>query len=908
MQARVNCKKKPIDYDGNYRAVIRSRFRAKKTFDADYKEVSTGVQITENSNAQLFMITPDMVERLAFFLDGDRPYLEIVTAPGTPLGGFSFLIGTIADNHELDQAGVVEFLSSIDGLSTASGVPIMEFIDPNPVGLCPDGMDPDMDTLIALRLAEGADILYQEREADIIAADMPQMSFADADLTQKLNEYAPTGSAMNDWEDMLSKIDGLYSDFDLNPETAPSAPAHPVSAALQMPSLIPQQPSAAELENMKRSAEDAVDGAYEVLNGLRHSLEDEKNRRLREIQGLYAQMPGESVSALPIDIASVSDASIDVPPFESNYAYQAPERIVSNDPEIVSNVLSRNMESLIADAEDFESHLDEYDSVIAGQRAESNRLLQNFAADHDADVIIRGLIEMCQSQVECADKMNSRLKKEQVLKNHAVKQREEAYAQIEAQNEELDQLRRSLRFAEESKQRSDAFVEAAKTQIRKVIADAREKVDAAMNACNDMNERMDQMASELRRVEAARDAAFTDREHAIKALEQERNNSQALIEAFDDQLDGFTKDTVAKVQTQIERAEIAERELFGARSRIAELESELNTALSSLTAYQSAYQRSESEVRALNDQLAQANEDYTDLAEVYTQVEAERNNTGAVLSQTEAEMLQRVAEADKVSEQLAALKIQYEQAIAERNSVLADRDTMLADATRQAQEQINAVAAERDALIIDAYAARDAAVAANNLVLDELGSAILMKSGFGRRRKKLVAIRKAWNNFLDATQPQTDKEAVIVQDGTYEADMPPAIPPTQPAVSTGIAAASVAAMAIPNSSDDDITYADDGNDPFSALDDAPGGIAGVAARAAQMSQQIASDEPFDLGLSDFEVLESPMTQGNGAVGAVDILDIDFDAISGDPEFSFDDSELAISDNTLYDFLDDDEDL
>lgn len=160
MQVIVNCKKKLVDYSSNYRDTLRNRFKAKKSFQAEYTpSMQDGsICLTKTDDGQEFYWDASNTKALRFFLDGDRPYVEAIIA-GNNDQEFSFVIAPIASNDELGQGGVVAFREDVEALSAVADIVVEEYIDPNPLGICPDDAE-DMEQLIEMRTAEGANIMF----------------------------------------------------------------------------------------------------------------------------------------------------------------------------------------------------------------------------------------------------------------------------------------------------------------------------------------------------------------------------------------------------------------------------------------------------------------------------------------------------------------------------------------------------------------------------------------------------------------------------------------------------------------------------------------------------------------------------------------------------------------------------
>lgn len=141
MIVRVNCKKKPIDYDSNYRVEFVKRMKSKKSFNADFS-ISDDLTVIRlayadrNQNKQLGFPTKT-VEKISFFLSSERVYWEIVlTQNGTKL---SLCFASTDSNETLGQSGVFDIRRVLDGLAEHDGIQVIEYIDENSLDIVPDG-------------------------------------------------------------------------------------------------------------------------------------------------------------------------------------------------------------------------------------------------------------------------------------------------------------------------------------------------------------------------------------------------------------------------------------------------------------------------------------------------------------------------------------------------------------------------------------------------------------------------------------------------------------------------------------------------------------------------------------------------------------------------------------------------
>lgn len=834
MRVKVNCKKKPVDYSsGDFRSVIRSRFKAKKTFEADYEKTPEGdIVLDKDDGRQVFPITAGNVEKLTFFLDGDRPYIEALTT-GKEGTGFSFLIAPVQTNMELWQDGVIEFRESIDQLASAAGIEVTELIDPNPIGLCPDGVD-DMEALIEDCLVDGIDILYtgknslpdDEATADsnnLGAADTvalpPVVPFSDGDeeiVFEDVDEIEPVSSPTladtvpevmtatdidDDWSDVMSEIEDFAAEFDLeDPYDDYDMPDEGTAGDVETPeesqegdvpaedgqeelsssvsvldddnenvmgddedmegagtmnvstaenvAAVPEMPMTAQEQTMKEIKKDATDAmgtAYQALNGLKESLQAEKQRRVDEVMRLHAELAGEPVSEERPDITDYIDTEHGVSSIE-------PVEIESNEPDEVAYALREELGTLDKTADAIDLELNDYDRVISESKRQQEEFMHNLDNMDDHDAVVAGLISMYQEQTEYTEQMNVLLKKEQVLKHHAINQRDDAYKTIQDQKSELDKLRRSLRFSEQNKRKSEQFVKDAKKEIHRVVDMTRAKVTQAIKACEEMQAQVDKAEARIadadeRRsaAELARIEAYKERDAAIANLEEEKQHTQTIIEEFDKQLDEFTKETVNKIQSQIERANGAEEAAAASAKRISDLESQLAETKTRLMASESKCSKKDVDISELRKRAEEAEAEAGDVVLRLNAREEDYKETGQILTETEAKLVESRGTIKRLEGELAKAKSDRDEAIAERLKVVGDM-------ARESNDKVVAAASERDVAVANVVGAKDDAIAANERFIDAMSAAMRMSDGFGSRKKKLDAIAEAYNALVSSTQ------------------------------------------------------------------------------------------------------------------------------------------------------------
>lgn len=875
MQVKVNCKKKPVDFSsGDFRSTVRTRYGAKKTFDAEYRTEPSGDIVLDRDNGkQMFPITSDNVRSLTFFIDGDRSYVEAVTDTNNATS-YSFLIAPVQTVVEMGQQGVIDFRESLDALSEASGVEVAEVIDPNPVGLCPDGFD-DMESLIEERLIEGADIIYtgltgtdstptsvqsEESGADDVFIDEDIDPFTDyqppvEDILPAFNASPTLGDGFaavaaqeddgftdeeniedGEWEDVLgelhsfaSALDDDYDDpygneddtaapafdtvtdndgdtndaddtddanalgidsdklmelFEDDEDTIVTATAdiadedaatddnkydenneqaQDVAASdemeddedMKIQEHIKANAKKNEVEEAKASAVSAMGGAYDALLEIQASLRKNKEERVAAVRRLSEEFGGDYTEIVPENAPSVTNDATDITAPSAPPAIDATRPVIdidSDDPNEVADALRNEMEILDESARAIDVELDDYDNIINESKKQQDEFLKNLDSMGDHDAVVAGLISLYQEQTEYTEQMNVLLKKEQVLKHHAIDQRDSAYKTIADQKNELDKLRRSLRFSEQSKRKSEQFIKDAKKEIHLTIQKARARVEESVKACERMQAQVDAaearvLAADERRsaAELARVEACKERDEAVATLEEEKQHTKTIIEAFDNQLDEFTRDTMDKIQDQIDRANTAEKTVAEANQKISDLESALAETKTRLMAFESKCSKKDVDIANLRKLLDEAEAAAGDLALQRNAAAEECKETGQVLNETETQLVKARAEVKKLEEELA-------QAKTDRDNAIAERLAAVKNITDQSNTKVRVAATERDEAVANVVGAKDDAIAANQRFIAAMTSAMQMDGGFGSRKRKLDAIAEAYNAFVANTQ------------------------------------------------------------------------------------------------------------------------------------------------------------
>lgn len=855
MQVKVNCKKKPIDFtSADFRSAVRTRCQAKKSFDAEMSREAAGtITLTKVGGLQKFPLTATNTLALTFFLDGDRPYFEAITQ-GAADKTFSFLVAPVEDSVSMGQDGVIKFRGELDELASRAGISVVEVIDPNPVGLCPDGVD-DMESLIEKRLIENADILYagQVDTSAFIAQDddtVDEDAFVDDDTfdpyaaygkedyaddyeDEKGEEDFPARPALGDIQvleladveeddsiveddevdvdadliEALDEIDHMYKFFDEeeiedlpaeyfndiltadvdndrdgdyddvdNEDTVDTEVAEPMNIQEIMHSSVETMesvPAAASTEEKefaekKAAAEKALDEGYTALREFSESLQAEKQRCLDQVRQLSDQL-GQKDSA---DIVEAATSVVDTAPATAPVVPASSVSIASDEPTEVASALHAELDRLTDVADEVESELNDFDDVLSTAKEKQRQFIDNIETmDGGTSAVVSGLISALQEQQDYNEQLNAAMKQEQVRKRHCTDQLGEAYKQIEDQKSEIDKMRRSLRFSEANQRKSEKFVEDAKKDIKKVIAATRKKVKEALKACEEMQSQVEAAesaaaAAEERRsaAEMARIEAYKARDAAMASLEEEKAHTQTIINEFDRQLDEFTGDTLSKIQKQIDRANEAEEAVASANKRISSLESELAATKTKLMAAESRCTKKDVDINELRKRCQTAEAEMGDLALRFNAQNTNLEDTGRALSETERELVAMRAKIKKIEKERDKAKEDRDAAIAERLSIVKD----IQDKSNSA---VAAAEASRNAAVADVIGAKDDAIVANQQFITAMSEAIHMSDSFGSRKKKIDAITRAYNEFVNATREADIRGDVGVNDtGSADTD------------------------------------------------------------------------------------------------------------------------------------------
>ena len=604
MQVSLNCKKRAIDLGSNYRATFPNRAFAPKSFTADVEIDALGnVTFTKEDDRRVIPINPKDVVDVRFFLDEDRPYAEIVRErSGSPM---SFVYTPIEDNIELGQQGVFAFRESLDKIAGPAGTEVAEYIDPNPLGICPDGVD-SMEELIAIREAELAGYANDADELDL--------------------------SVLTDEEDGL------------------------VAAQAELADMIDE--STGYLEELQRKIEDEKTRRIDEINSLVNGADMDEDFVLDDdAEGIeeYDEYDEYDEEDEPIDLAvedvedEVDDEGLDEIPEEDIPAIaDLLDKIAGSDFHARDDISFR-LSKLDAAAKKIGTSLDDYDDTLDAKRSEQavylNKLRDAGVLDGKGSTTVAGLVKMLQDQTDINDVLNEKFKKERVERRHCVEQLDVANKKIEEQADSLDEVRRRLRFSEEGRRKSEKFVADARSEIRRVLAESSQKVAAALDSVEQMKKDVDLKNIELEEARKTTNDAIAAKQAAEQAQEElnakfveEKENNERVVREFSRSLDTFTDDAAAKIKVQVERADTAERKYAEQTVKIAELESLLSTARSQVD-------DAEMERTQLNSELLGAQETYKDLVIEYETLKKAHDQRGTAL--------------DEVKEALAALQGDY---------------------------------------------------------------------------------------------------------------------------------------------------------------------------------------------------------------------------------------------------------
>ena len=771
MRVSLNCKKKVVDYNGDYRTVLKNRAFARKSFTADMNIGSDGrVTFTKEDDGRVIQIDPADVTDIAFFLDEDRPYAEIVRERG----GFpmSFVYSPVEDNIELGQQGVFSFREQLDDVAGPAGAEVGEYIDPNPLGICPDGVD-SMEELIAIREAElnGENIYEEELDLSMLMLD------EDANISEDIDDEAPDTEEIGD----------------------------------------------------------VVDNATAYLEKLQQQIEDEKARRLEEIDSLvngdmdFAEFDDEIIEGDDEDFVEEDEDFVDEYEEEED---EGLSKIDEADVPAIADLLDKISESDIEEKESISERLgklddaakkigaslEDYDDLLATSRSEQEIYLAKLANSEEGIELsksnaVAGLVRMLQEQTDFNESLNDKLKKERVQRRHCVEQLDAANQKIEEQAASLDEVRRRLRFSQENQRKSEKFVADARGEIRRIISETSQKVAAALEAVEEMKKQVSLKDAELQEAKATTTNALEAKAAAEKAQEElhvrfedEKANNEKIVQEFSRQLDEFTNETISKIKSQIERADEAERKYAEKTVRIAELERDLadtknqmdqveidkSSAVSDLLGSQESYQdlvmeyeslkkahdkqgdtlsdtqalldEARSEIEALNREFDNYKSDAAaDLENLRSSMNAEYDGLHAKfdeqVSLTAAAEAALSAAEDRIkgmSTDYDDLKVRYDDQVIQLDDsgeLLNHSEAELVAARgeiAQLNRDMESMRLDYESRIAGIEATRTATETASAKLLDDIRGINNMSSSFGSRKRKLEAVEDALNAYIGA--------------------------------------------------------------------------------------------------------------------------------------------------------------
>lgn len=227
---------------------------------------------------------------------------------------------------------------------------------------------------------------------------------------------------------------------------------------------------------------------------------------------------------------------------------------------------------------------------------------------------------------------------------------------------EMEDLRREIAEAQDQLARETQQAE----QVRQALAEAVER-EAELAAV--LNQLRADHAAELEAVRNAMDARLSEKDAEIASVteqvEQARQafaKAEAELAATRNAMKTHLNEKDAEIAGAIKQAEQARQALFGAQTR----ESELQTNISQLKAELDEVASRQA------DLLYQRDQEIVALSSQNEASKAQTEELGAVLTQTRAELAQRVQEAESVQRQLAEKSQEYIQAVARIDETHAD--------------------------------------------------------------------------------------------------------------------------------------------------------------------------------------------------------------------------------------------
>lgn len=848
MHVIVNCKTKQIDYSNpDFRQSFKRRFDAEKSFRATYSSnpSDASITVTKEDDGEQFIFDKEHTEKIAFFLDNKRPYAEIVVDGKYT---YSFVLAPEEGNSVMDVDGVFEFRESFDALAEAAGIEVDEHIDPNNIGLTPDGVD-SLDELLEMRSDDGirydADLNYipthdfindedtLQAHEDIIE-DSAAVDELDVELPEDVDEFVDEEFAADDVTEDIIELQSLDDEEisnaidEYNEDTNEYIEHSDEANSEYHDADVPSNESVDELfdgndndvlsfatvddttiDNVTVSYEpidfsdidgfddesvDNYDASMDgseidpisvlangstILGQMKEQLEQEKQRRLAEIERLAAEAR---------DDAAVDDDDVVVP--DESESIARVDKLVEDNKAAASNgsasmsALETQRDKLEEFGEQFSEQMDAYGDLIESNKQDDEDFIASVENGEggDASTYAR-LIDMIRDQTRQNDVLNETLKREQDIKKKYIEQLADAQSTIAGQQARLEEVKRRIAFSREQQQSNERFVNDAKESVRRTLREANVKIQDAFNKTEDMRKQMEESEAEAKRAndearKAREDQSVAEQLAASYAdkLESERAYSKSLLDSFQEQMDAFADDSTAKIEAQVTRADEAEAKYAECSKLVSTLESDLANSKTQVMMLGNQIRNKNSELDDMRKRNASTEEELSDMSLKYEMQARKLEDTEGKLGRTESALEDALEANEKLSSEAKIARDDRDQAIADKVRLVGEAQKLKDDAVNEARterdEKIAAAEAERDEKIAAAEKDRDESIEAIKTkmtaranaaeesrakamdacqkVIDELSGIINngMSSGFGNRKKKLDAIESALSTYL----------------------------------------------------------------------------------------------------------------------------------------------------------------
>lgn len=733
MKVRVNCKTRPIDYDRDYRAAIRSRMASDKVFEAETKQDDVGVLTLEKTdNGQIIRIDGKDIKAISFYLDNERPYAEIVAdMDGREL---SFVIATDEDNIDLGQSGVISFRTNLDVLAEKADIEVTEYIDPNPLNLCPEGVD-NIEELRALRESEGV-LLPDDSEAYDDDGDDYDYSTEDAD-TEDQDDYTDDGNADEDDEYV---------------------------------------PSDEDIDALEQKAVNSIEDGTNELIALQNKIKQAKNRHIAEIERIVNGDPesehangdehdedsydddADYDTGVADDDTTAIEDSADEPSYDGDYnesedsiqeeTYGSIEDDAESDEDTDTSSLRRELSKLDDAREEVDKQLRDYDSILTRSRSETEMFISQIEDTDTDDTLVPGLISQLQEKQEHNEMLNTALKKEQVLNKSYIEQLDKTSKRMTAQSLKIDRFRRQLKFAQENQRKAEEFVKDARSGMQKVVQGTNQKIDSALAEVKSMRQQVaaaEKKASDERALREAAQAkiqgAVDSANEARERLETEKKRTADVINEYDKQLDEFTDEALKKIQEAQNKADSAETKSAERMKRITELENSLSLMKTKLMAAESKIGKRDIALNEAKKSTASRDAEYGKLYDQYDAQKRELENSAADLLRARAELSDIRKENDRLQRDL-------DKAVSDRDNAIAEKVSAVASIEDDKQRALSEASSDKANAVASVIGARDDALAASERLISRFNDAMNMPGGMLAGKKKLAAFESAFRDYL----------------------------------------------------------------------------------------------------------------------------------------------------------------